>query len=215
MTIDLTPAKALIFRITHISNVPWLLDHGLHCPSSEIRDATFRRIGNLDLIAKRVNRVVPIAPGGTLSDYIPFYFTPCSPMLLNIKTGVQGVVQLPMSEIVILVSSLHRVSAHVVAFFSTDRRFFLQMSRLFLSSRLEDLDRLDGPNLRARDFRRSPDDPGKIEKYQAEALIHRHLPASALLGLACHGTAQREALEALLVQRGLALKVVARPGWYF
>jgi hypothetical protein len=62
MSLDLTPAKALIFRITHIANVPWLLDNGLHCPNSDLRDPSFRRIGNLDLIAKRENRVVPIAP---------------------------------------------------------------------------------------------------------------------------------------------------------
>ena len=214
MSLNLTPEKALIFRITHIANVPWLLDHGLHCPSSETRDPTFRLIGNLDLIAKRVNRVVPVAPGGALSDYIPFYFTPCSPMLLNIKTGYQGVDQLPMSEIVILVSSLHRVTEHGATFVFTDRHAYLQAATPSFSSRLEDLARLDWPNLRARDFRRSPDDPGKIERYQAEALIHRHLPVSALLGLACHGTAQREALEAQLAQRGLALKVVAQPGWY-
>jgi hypothetical protein len=64
--LDLTPEKALVFRITHITNVPWLLDHGLRCPSSNLRDPDFRRIGNFDLIARRAHRVVPIPPGGTL-----------------------------------------------------------------------------------------------------------------------------------------------------
>ena len=31
---SLTSEKGLIFRITHIANVPWILDHGLHCPDS-------------------------------------------------------------------------------------------------------------------------------------------------------------------------------------
>lgn len=214
MTLALTPEKALIFRITHIANVPWLLDNGLHCPNSGLRDPGFCRIGNLDLIAKRVRRVVPIPPGGTLSDYIPFYFTPCSPMLYNIKTGYQGVEQLPMSEIVVLVSSLHRVTAHGAVFVFTDRHAYLQTATPYFSSSLDDLERLDWTNLRARDFRRSADDPGKIERYQAEALIHRYLPVSALLGLTCYGTAQRDALEAEIAQRGLALKVIAKPGWY-
>lgn len=30
----LCPEKALIFRIMHIANVPWALDHGLHCRNS-------------------------------------------------------------------------------------------------------------------------------------------------------------------------------------
>ena len=46
----LNPEKALIFRITHIANVPWLLDHGLHCRNSAEFDPDFRNIGNPDLI---------------------------------------------------------------------------------------------------------------------------------------------------------------------
>jgi len=30
-TSSLTPEKALIFRITHRDNLPWILEHGLHC----------------------------------------------------------------------------------------------------------------------------------------------------------------------------------------
>jgi hypothetical protein len=84
---SLTPERALIFRITHIDNVPWILSNGLHCRNSRSVDPHYREIGNRDLIDKRSHRVVPIVPGGTLSDYIPFYFTPYSPMLFNIKTG--------------------------------------------------------------------------------------------------------------------------------
>ena len=211
--INLTPEKALIFRITHIANVPWLLDNGLHCPHSAVRDPTFRRIGNLDLIAKRGQRVVPIPPGGTLTDYIPFYFTPCSPMLYNIKTGYQGVEQIPMADIVVLASSLHRIAEHGVAFVFTDRHAYMHTAKF--SSSLGDLRELDWKSLRARDFKRSADDPGKMERYQAEALIHRHLPVNALAGLACYGAAQREALEAEIEGRGLALKIVTKPDWYF
>lgn len=52
-----------------------------------------------------------MAPGGTLSDYVPFYFTPCSPMLYNIKTGYNGVPkQEAMEEIVLLVASLRKLA---------------------------------------------------------------------------------------------------------
>jgi hypothetical protein len=107
--ITLTPKKALIFRITHIANVPWILDNGLHCRSSRLADPDFRNIGNADLISKRETRQVPIPPGGMLSDYIPFYFTPWPPMLYNIRTGYQGIRQVPMEEIAILVTSLPEV----------------------------------------------------------------------------------------------------------
>jgi hypothetical protein len=210
--LDLTPEKAFIFRITHIANVPWLLDNGLHCPSSDAQDPDFRRIGSLDLIARRVRRLVPIPPGGRLTDYVPFYFTPCTPMLYNIKTGYQGVKQIPMRDIVILVSSLRRITQDHVEFVFTDRHAYLQTANF--SSSLEDLPGLDWKSWRTRDFRRKPDDPSRMERYQAEALIHRHLPVGGLAGLACYGSAQREALEVDVAQRGLELRVVARPGWY-
>lgn len=119
---NLSAELALIFRITHIRNVPWILEHGLHCESSRVRDPDFVSIGSEDVIPKRAVREVPTPPGGALPDYVPFYFTPRTPMLYNIKTGSgQGVVRRPMSEIVVLVSSLHRLRDQAVAFVFTDR----------------------------------------------------------------------------------------------
>ena len=89
--VDLTPERARIFRITHVDNIPWILENGLHCKSSPIQDPSFVQIGNADLISKRAGRMVAGPEGGTLNDYVPFYFTPFSPMLFNIKTGWNGV----------------------------------------------------------------------------------------------------------------------------
>ena len=44
----LTPAKALIFRITHVDNVQWLLANGVHCRSSSHVDPRYVDIGNPD-----------------------------------------------------------------------------------------------------------------------------------------------------------------------
>ncbi len=211
--LDLTSEKGLIFRITHISNVPWLLDNGLHCRSSDVRDPSYREIGNPDLIAKRVHRMVPIPPGGSLSDYVPFYFTPCSPMLLNIKTGYNGIRRVPMSEIVVLVSSLPRLVEQGVRFVFTDRHAYLQAATF--SSDLADLDQLDWPHLQDRDFRRGGDDFDRIERYQAEALVYQQLPVNALSELACQGSAEKRGLETVVAARGLDIKVMARPEWYF
>ena len=96
MSKDLNPQKALIFRIVHRDNVPWILDHGLHCRNSGSADPNYVEIGNPDLISKRNHHSVPKPPGGTLSDYVPFYFTPFSPMLLNITTGWGGILMNPL-----------------------------------------------------------------------------------------------------------------------
>jgi len=91
MVLNLTPELGLLFRITHVANLPWLLVNGLHCANGPVQDPNFVAIGNPDLIDKRTKRPVPIAPKGTLADYVPFYFTPKSPMLFNIKTGYNGI----------------------------------------------------------------------------------------------------------------------------
>jgi hypothetical protein len=209
----LDPKKGLLFRITHVANVPWILDHGLHCRSSPVRDPGFRDIGNPDLIAKRSRRVVPVSPGGTLDEYIAFYFTPYSPMLLNIKTGYQGMRQTPMPEIAILVSSVPRWVELRLPHVLSDRHAYLEAAEF--STGAAGLERIDWGILQARDFKRDSDDLGKIERYQAEALVHSHLPVEGLLGLACHGPDQLAALEPELTRRRLSLKLAARPEWYF
>lgn len=210
----LAPAdKAFIFRITHIANVPWILDHGLHCRSSETRDPNYREIGNPDLIDKRARRIVPIPPGGMLSDYVPFYFTPLSPMLLNIKTGYNGMRQTPMPEIAMFVASVRNLAELNVPFVLTDRHAYLQAAEY--SNDLRGLERIDWKILQTRDFKRADTDPGKIERYQAEALVHQYVPLDALAGLVCHGADQRTELEAELSRRDLSLKVTIRPDWYF
>lgn len=209
----LTSEKALIFRAIHRSNLPWILVNGLHSRSSDLQDPGFIAIGNAEIIYRRQSRKVPIASGGDLADYIPFYFTPYSPMLLNIKTGNGGVQQRPNDDIVILVSSLITLEELGIPYVFTDRHAVLAAARFF--SQRADLDHVDFGLLQRRDFRRDQNDPGKFERYQAEALAHRHLPLEALMGVACYSEAVRQEVEAAISSAGVGVKVVVRPDWYF
>lgn len=214
MSVNLTPERALIFRITHRRNLPWMLDHGFYCRSSPNQDPNFISIGNQDLISMRAQRPVEVPPGGTLSDYVPFYFTPYSPMMYNIHTGWGGIVRRPNDDIVILASSLPRLDELRVPYLFTDRHAYLKGARF--SSRPADLpEYVPWELLQARDFRKDPEDPAKVERYQAEALVHSHLPAAALLGIVCHSEAIRCQCEQEVAQRALAIPVHARPAWYF
>jgi len=62
---------------------------------------------------------------------------------------------------------------------------------------------------------RNPDDPAQIERYQAEALVHGHLPAAALLGIICYTDGVKTMIESQVQARGLTLDIRAMPGWYF
>ena len=179
--------KALIFRIVHRDNIPWILDHGLHCKNAEVLDPNYVEIGNVDLISKRDRHPVAPPPSGTLSGYVPFYFTPFSPMMFNIKTGWGGIRKRENGEIVILVSSLRTLHQKNIPFLFTDRHAYLVAAQFF--SDLARLDQIDWDMLQRRDFRNDPEDPSKKERYQAEALVHKYLPIDALLGLVCYNDA--------------------------
>lgn len=217
MAIDLSrslnPQKGLIFRITHRSNLPWILANGLHCRSAEHQDPGFITIGRQELIDKRATQEVPVAPNGVLSDYIPFYFTPNSMMLYNIVTG-RGVARQDRQDIIVLVSSLPNLKQHGIGFLFTNQHACL--AGVEFSNRLEDLaEYIPWSLLHAKDFKREPERPDKTGRYQAEALVHRHLPISALLGIGTYTDEGRRDVETRVSAHQLPLKVVTRPNWFF
>ncbi len=209
----LSPDQARIFRMTHVQNVPFILEHGIHCRSGDVHDPNFIPIGMPELIEKRASHAIDINPGGTLADYVPFYFTPFSIMMYNIKTGYGSVIRRENHEIAILVTSLHRVAELGLKFVFTDSHAYMNEATAY--SDLADLDKIDWPLLNRRDFRKNPEDPGKLGRYHAEALIHRHVPVEALLGVVCYNQERRDAIKAVVERRGQELPVKALPGWYF
>lgn len=213
MTVNLNPERALIFRITHVANVPWILEHGLHSRNSPEQDPEFVNIGSADLIDKRSRRPVPVPPGGVLSDYVPFYFTPFSIMMLNIKTGYGGITRRENRDLVIFVSSIHRLRELDLPFVFTNQHAYPVETEFF--NRVEDLDRIDWPLLQSKDFKTSDADPGRQVRYQAEALVHGRVPLEALLGIGCHDATVGDRLQSMVDPRGLDLKIKVTPNWYF
>lgn len=205
--------KALIWRIVHRDNLPWIFENGLHCGNSQHQSESWVNIGNQELIDKRQKHSVLMPPGGTLNDYVPFYFTPFSVMLKNIHSGRGGVKQRSNDEIVILVSSIHKVNSAGLDFLFTDSHAYYQWASFYKD--IKDLDQIDWPLLQSRDFKRDADDPAKFERYQAEALIHNTCPVSALLGVICYNDATQQTVQNLLQSKNLDLPVHVRPGWYF
>ena len=135
-------------------------------------------------------------------------------MFLNINTGYRGIRKRENAEIVILVSSLHKLGTAKVPFLFTDRHAYLVAAKF--TSDLDRLSEIDWGILQNWDFKRDPvNDPGKVERYEAEALVHRHLPIAALGGIICHDDFVAVAIRDLTEQRGMNLHVVTKKSWYF
>lgn len=210
---SLNPKKALIWRMTHLQNIPWILDNGLHAANSDTCPSDWFTIGNEELINRRAYRQVPVDPKGVLNDCIPFYFTPFSPMMYNIHTGRGGVKRINNEDIVILVSGMHKVLEMDLSFVFTDRHAYPVTTNYY--NNLKSLAAIDWELLQQRDFQRDPDDPEKVERYQAEALVYKHMPIKALLGAVCYRQDVSEELQKQAHSLGVKLDIRCRPTWYF
>jgi hypothetical protein len=208
----LTLERALIFRITHRDNVPHIMQHGLHCQSSDVVDPSFVPIGSTEIIAKRTSRKVAALPGGLLVDYVPFYFTPCTPMLYNIVTGHNGVKERARAEVVVLVSSFEKVESLGIPVVVADRNATLIHATM--KSGRELLHRLPWDAWRSRNFKRDQNDLEPFERYQAEALVHRLLPPTGLLSIITYDAAAQATVAQAVSAAGVTVPTHVRSHWY-
>ncbi|MBP0017595.1 MAG: DUF4433 domain-containing protein [Cyanobacteria bacterium SBLK] len=75
-----------IYHIAHIHNLLSIIEAGgLFAKNRLKRDYT--NIANNEIQHNRTYTRVPCASGGTLHDYVPFYFAPRSPMLHAVNGG--------------------------------------------------------------------------------------------------------------------------------
>jgi ssDNA thymidine ADP-ribosyltransferase, DarT len=137
---------------------------------------------------RRSQTNVPVGPGGTLHDYVPFHFAPRSPMLMAINGG--RVLNCPyrQEDIVHLVAHADGVAAASVPFVFSNLHAVLDFAEFFTA--LASLDRIDWPL-----FFESPTQGGycrywhnrpeprhmlRKETRQAEFLVHGSLTTSLI-----------------------------------
>src|SRR5579885_2830987 len=83
------PVPTPIYHITHLDNLPKVIAANCLCCCAiqDRRGMTHKSIAHNSIQDKRARTLVPCGPGGTLHDYVPFYFAPRSPMLYTIHRG--------------------------------------------------------------------------------------------------------------------------------
>lgn len=134
-------------------------------------------------------------------------------MMFNIKTGYGGITKRENPEIVIFISSIHRLQELALPFVVTNQHACSVATEFYGS--IDHLDRIDWQLLRQHDFKTTDTDPGRQVRYQAEALVHQYIPLHALHGIACYTHDVRQSLESQLKERNLDLPVGTRPTFYF
>jgi hypothetical protein len=206
--------------MTRIERLPSVIEHGL-LPDNVCRrrQITGVEIGYDHIKRRRALRVVPCGVGGTLADYVPFYFAPRSPMLFAITRGQVSTEAARTDQIVYLVSStqsLRRAGLTVVASNRHAELDYAEMSDLD-----GDLDHdgfVDWPLMTARLWKNTPDDPDRKERRQAECLVHPRVPVpwQAIEGIATKTEQARSQVELVLgTVADQPARVAVRAEWYF
>ncbi|MCB9230384.1 MAG: DUF4433 domain-containing protein [Bacteroidia bacterium] len=172
------PNPLYLFRMTHVQNVPHALEHGLWTAASPNANPGYIPIGDSEIIHARKAMPIHVPSGGTLSDYIPFYFGARSPMLYIIKKGFHFVKKIPQSEIVYLVVPFENVKNSGVEWCFTDGNARDYSSRHF--SEETQLEELDWEVINSQDWKNREDDMDRKRRKQAEFLVKEHVPAACI-----------------------------------
>lgn len=193
-----------LFRMTHIDNLRINLKVGLYAPNAR-RYPEYINIGDETLIEQRGVFTLPVAPGGVLGDYVPFYFGGCSPMLLNIKTGHRGIKQRDQREIVYLCSHIDMIAQACPEYCFTDGHAKDRLTAFY--NQLSDLDKIDWRAVDLKYWASTEDEPDNMRRKQAEFLVKTHVPLSCLSGIIVLDDIAAEAVNIIREETGCELPV--------
>jgi hypothetical protein len=201
-----------IYHFTDLANIGSILAVGeLRCHSTadcsvDIADATIK--------SRRMSKRVPCGPGGTLGEYVPFYFAPRSPMLFRIQHGGVENVSSDPARLVYLVSSTEAVVAAGREYVFTDGNAAAAFTEFH-----DDAEHLgevvDWPLMKATMWANTPADPDRRRRRGAEFLVHQALPFELVDKCCVYAAAARSAVAAAAADAGWEVEVRIRRNWYF
>ena len=211
----MTPRRGLLFHFTHISNLASIAVEGLYSDAQiEASQRAPTEVGNVDVKQRRRNLAVPLAPGGCVADYVPFYFAARSPMLYIISKGDVPTYSGGQDEIVYLVTSTEKVVEERLHFVFTDRNAALRIADY--GNDLQDLDDyVDWDLMEGRMWNNTDEELDRQERRMAEFLLHGQVPWSAFIGVAARDDEKCQRVEHVLASVGAKVLVTPRPEWYF
>lgn len=197
------------FRITHIDNIPYIEEYGLTRANSSLRNPDYVSIGDTAVITIRSNRHVK---GYILSDYLPFYFGPRSPMLYVIQNGYNGVRQVTPENIVYCIIRIDDIIASSKECIFTDGHALSGLTKFYnkaLLSKVNDI--INYKDIYSSRWDSEADLDLKRRK-EAELLIKDDLEPQFVRGYVVYNDTVRQRMESFGINPN---KIVVNAGYYF
>ena len=205
-----------LYHITHADNLPRIVaDGGLLCVA-DLRQAgqpAYVDIAHGHIQDRRARKRVPCGPGGTLCDYVPFYFAPRSPMLYAISRGAVAGYVGGQKPIIHLVTEAEAIAQAGLPFVFTDGHAVIQISEFFTD--LSDLGKVDWALMAQKYWSDTDEDGDRKRRRQAEFLVHKFLPWETIARIGVNTTTLAGQVQQCL--QGVAHKpvVTVERSWYY
>lgn len=166
-------------------------------------------IGDSQIISIRKNRKFNDI---NLSECVPFYFGPRSPMLYVIQHGYKGVTMRHPREIVYCVISLKELFESGADCIFTDGHALSSLTRFFGRESLPCIDRIiKYEDVYASQWNNEGDIDLKRRK-EAELLVKEDMPPNIIIGYVVYDRRAKEKLKSFGIEDS---KIVAYPNYYF
>lgn len=205
------PETIWLYRITHIQNLPHILEHGIATVGSEFANPAYKSIGSSRLIKNRKFLQAPDPPGGTFEEYIPFYLGPRSPMLLNIATGWEDIEQIPQEEIIYLISTLNEIKRAGCEWFYTNGHAYSKYKTDYMFTAEEDFDKLDWEAIYAEEWSNTEAQLERKDKKQSELMVKKYVPATCICYIGVYNEKAEQTVNSITDAAGMEIEVRQSP----
>ncbi len=211
------PNPTPILRFTHLDNLDTIIRRGgLHAPKHVPDDELpYRFCHSTDIQSARAEVPIQLGPGGTIHDYVPFYFGYLSPMMLNLKTGrVEGYNE-GQEPLIYLVSTAQAIEAAGIKFVFSDGHGLVTFTQWF--DDLAMLDEVDWTVVNQRYWTDTIDDMDRKRKKQAEFLVYQCCPWSLIQEIVVIDAEMKQGVETIQAAFPAAESRVVRVerNWYY
>jgi hypothetical protein len=214
--------KVILYRITHIENIPHILQYGITHKDSINTNTVYINIGDLSLIDTRSKKKVNIDngeynPNGmvtiTLGDYIPFYFGVKMPMLYVAQHGGNFVERATSpTDIIYLGCSVSKIISSKLNFYFSDGHATDMLTSFYDKSKIDELVNIVDWDAVKSSYWGGAENLNIKRKKQAEFLVSGDLSVEFIIAFGCYN----EKAKDKLISYGVASeKIKIIPQAYF
>jgi len=172
--------KIYLFRMTHIENVPHILQNGITHSTSMNSNPDFVPIGDKSLINTRND--FKLDNGRLLGEYIPFYFGVRTPMLYVVQNGYNMVLPTPAEKIVYCVSSIQKIIDQHLDFVFTDGHAVDVFSSQYTIADIQNINTILDKNAINAKYWKDENDLDLKRRKEAEFLVLGDISKESILG---------------------------------